>query len=119
MLDFDVRTVGAEVGPGATSITLNFTTRRKERVSAKLDIDQVDALAESLADAFGRMGLQAEKDQTLKRIMQIERWEIKPHSGGDGVLLSFLLRGGLDVSLHLPKTAVSRYTEAFSEASAS
>lgn len=116
MVDFDVKVVDAEVNPDATSIKLNMKSRKKEPVSIRFDSDEAEVALVTLGDALGRATLQAAQDRTLKPIMQVEQYGAKPHPDGNGVLLSFMMRGSLEVTFHLANYAVPGFMEGLTAA---
>jgi hypothetical protein len=114
VVDLHVKVVGADISADASSVRLDLKTRKNEPVSVTFGAEDSEDLLVALADALGRAGLQAAQDRVLKRVMQIEQWAIKPHPDGNGILLFFLVRGGLEATFHLPKNDVPRYEEALS-----
>ena len=70
-----------------------------------------EMLLATLVQALGHAHRRRSGDNTQKKVLPLEWWEINPHPLQDGLLLSFRMPGGMEITFHLPAVAVPRYEE--------
>ncbi len=118
-MNLDAKLVKTDISQDASRITLDLVTPKRELLSISFDCGEAQILLDALADALGRIDLQATQDRMLKRVMQLEGWGITRQPSSNRILLSFIMRGNIAVAFHLPMDAVPHYAQALSDASGS
>ena len=109
--DYKVKLQGSQISNDGHTVRLMTTTESGEPISLLFSHEDNEFLLAALAQAASASGQIRHNDPTLKKVLPCEWWEVNPHPEKDGLLLSFRMPGGMEMTFHLPQLAALRFEE--------
>ena len=113
MPELKVRLAGSEVTDNGEETKLIATDTRGRKVTLAFPSSDNQLLMAALNQAASGAAQRKLNDPTLKSVLPLEWWEVNPYPAGNGVLLTFRMPGGMEMSFHLPNDVAARYQEVF------
>jgi hypothetical protein len=110
----NLQLIAAHANEDATNIVLTGVDETGQSFDVCFQEEAGDQLLAALVSILGQRARQRTGDNTLKRVLPLEWWEINPHPERDGLLLSFCMPGGMEMTFHLGASAVPLYEEVLS-----
>lgn len=102
---------GARVNDDATNIVLTGAAEDGRVFDVEFDADDGEVLLAAFTSALGQRARLQTGDNTLMKVLPLEWWQINPHPDRDGLLLSFRMPGGMEMTFHLDMNAVPVFEE--------
>lgn len=106
-----LRLAGARVGPDADTLVLSGRDKNGLVTEIEFSNQNGEELLAALVSVLGQSARQRTGDKNLKKVMPVEWWEIHPHPAGDGVLFSWRMPGGFEMTFHLHREPSLRFEE--------
>ena len=111
MTDFTLSLMGAQVSDNGEMTRLKAKTPSGEEVTLTFPSEELEMLMIALSRAAGQSARIRHANPAEKHVLPCEWWEVNPHPSLQGLLLSFRIPGGLEVTFHLDKDASFRFEE--------
>jgi hypothetical protein len=105
---------GAHANDSATNLVLTGVDDSGQSFDIALNEDAGESLLAAFVSVLGQRARQRTGDKNLKKVLPVEWWEINPHPNRDGMLFSFRLDGGMELTFHIGAMAIPRFEEVLS-----
>ena len=111
--------VGARVNDDGTNVVLAGADDLGQVTELSFSTENAETLLGAFVSALGHAHRQRTGDKTLKKVLPVEWWEINPQPDRDGMLFSYRLPGGMEMTFHIGAGAIPHYEQVLTTLSGS
>lgn len=93
------------------NVILSADNAAGEATDIMCSTENAEVLLAALISAIGQAHRQRSGNNDLRTILPVQGWDINPHPDQDGMLFSYRLPGGMEMTLHMGAAAIPQYQE--------